>query len=143
MREGAGRGNSSSCCGRDVGLPAPPGRRSGRPPPAPTERTVQISRTTLVRVGLQRSDSLQLPVWEINQFRLQGSEKAFRDGVVPTITAAAFRQCHYAYFGITGNFRALQEALWAVERYWHKMLCSRSWKGVMGWTAFHQIRTQE
>jgi RNA-directed DNA polymerase len=49
---------------------------------------------------------------------------------------------HYAYFGIAGNFRALQQVYRAVERYWHKMLCSRSWKGCFGWTRFHQIRAQ-
>jgi RNA-directed DNA polymerase len=49
---------------------------------------------------------------------------------------------HYAYFGIAGNFRALQKVYRAVERYWHKMLCSRSWKGKIGWMAFHQIRAQ-
>jgi group II intron reverse transcriptase/maturase len=49
---------------------------------------------------------------------------------------------HYAYFGIAGNFRALQKVYRAVERYWRKMLCSRSWKGGIGWTVFHQIRAQ-
>ena len=44
---------------------------------------------------------------------------------------------HYAYFGIGGNFRALQKVYRAVERYWHKMLCSRSWKGGIRWAVFH------
>jgi RNA-directed DNA polymerase len=39
---------------------------------------------------------------------------------------------HYAYYGIAGNFRALQRVHRAVERYWRKMLSSRSWKGVTG-----------
>src|SRR5438552_9091523 len=47
---------------------------------------------------------------------------------------------HYAYFGIAGNFRALNRVLRAVERYWHKMLCSRSWKGAIRWSVFHRIR---
>src|ERR1700756_1265459 len=41
---------------------------------------------------------------------------------------------HYAYFGIAGNFRALHKVHRAVERYWHKMLCSRSWKGNIKWS---------
>jgi hypothetical protein len=49
---------------------------------------------------------------------------------------------HYAYFGIAGNFRALHKVHRAVERYWHKMLCSRSWKGGIRWAAFHQIKAQ-
>jgi hypothetical protein len=49
---------------------------------------------------------------------------------------------HYAYFGIAGNFRALQKVYRAVERYWHKMVCSRSWKGRIGWTVFNQIKAQ-
>lgn len=49
---------------------------------------------------------------------------------------------HYAYYGIAGNFRALQRVHRAVERYWHKMLCSRSWKGGITWDVFQQIKTQ-
>jgi len=47
---------------------------------------------------------------------------------------------HYAYFGIAGNIHALQKSYRAVERYWHKMLSSRSWKGGVRWRMFHQIR---
>src|SRR5215469_3758288 len=36
---------------------------------------------------------------------------------------------HYAYYGIAGNIRALRKVHRAVERYWRKMLSSRSWKG--------------
>ena len=49
---------------------------------------------------------------------------------------------HYAYFGIAGNFRALHKVYRAVERYWHKMLCSRSWKGHIRWTVFNRIKAQ-
>ena len=49
---------------------------------------------------------------------------------------------HYAYFGVAGNFDALQKVYRAVERYWHKMLCSRSWKGGIRWAMFHQIKAQ-
>src|SRR6266850_8587083 len=46
---------------------------------------------------------------------------------VNTLNAAL--RGHYAYYGIAGNFRSLQKVHRAVERYWHKMLCSRSWAG--------------
>ncbi len=36
---------------------------------------------------------------------------------------------HYAYYGIGGNFRTLQRAHRFAERYWYKMLRSRSRKG--------------
>ena len=49
---------------------------------------------------------------------------------------------HYAYFGIAGNFRALHRVYRTVERYWHKMLCSRSWKGAIKWSVFQRIRAQ-
>ena len=49
---------------------------------------------------------------------------------------------HYAYYGIAGNFRALQRVYRAVERYWRKMLSSRSWKGVIWWTRFQRIKQQ-
>src|ERR1035438_5393950 len=48
---------------------------------------------------------------------------------------------HYAYYGIAGNIRALLKVYRAVERYWHRMLCSRSWAGAhLTWDAFHQIK---
>ena len=47
---------------------------------------------------------------------------------------------HYAYYGIAGNFRALQRVHRAVERYWRKMLSSRSWKGVIAWVQFQRIK---
>ena len=41
--------SSATSRGRDASFPAPPGGRGGRPSPAPTERSVQIFRTTLFR----------------------------------------------------------------------------------------------
>lgn len=49
---------------------------------------------------------------------------------------------HYGYYGIAGNFRALQRVHRAVERYWHKMLCSRSRKGSIVWAVFHRIKAR-
>lgn len=45
---------------------------------------------------------------------------------------------HYAYFGITGNARALGYFLHAVERVWHKWLGRRSRAG-MGWERFKRL----
>ena len=50
---------------------------------------------------------------------------------------------HYAYYGIAGNFRSLQKVHRAVERYLHKMLCSRSWAGRITWDMFHQIKQRQ
>ena len=48
---------------------------------------------------------------------------------------------HYAYYGIAGNFRALLKVYRAIERYWRRMLCSRSWASAhLTWDAFHQIK---
>ena len=47
---------------------------------------------------------------------------------------------HYAYYGVAGNIRALQRVHRAVERYWRKMLSSRSWKGDVRWEAFQRIK---
>jgi hypothetical protein len=47
---------------------------------------------------------------------------------------------HYAYYGIAGNIRALQRVHRAVERYWRKMLSSRSWQGQVWWKKFQQIK---
>jgi RNA-directed DNA polymerase len=47
---------------------------------------------------------------------------------------------HYAYYGIAGNFRALQRVYRAVESYWRKMLCRRSRKGAVSWDVFYRIK---
>ena len=47
---------------------------------------------------------------------------------------------HYAYYGIAGNIRALQKVYRAVERYWHRMLCSRSRHGYLAWEVLQQIK---
>ena len=47
---------------------------------------------------------------------------------------------HYAYYDVAGNIRALQNVYRATERYWHRMLCSRSRKGHVPWEAFQQIK---
>ena len=49
---------------------------------------------------------------------------------------------HYVYYGIGGNFRSLQRVHRAVERYWRKMLSSRSWHGTIYWTHFQRIKEQ-
>jgi RNA-directed DNA polymerase len=48
---------------------------------------------------------------------------------------------HYAYYGIAGNIRALQKVYRAVECYWRKMLCSRSWAGRhFTWVDFNRLK---
>jgi RNA-directed DNA polymerase len=49
---------------------------------------------------------------------------------------------HYGYYGIAGNFRALQRVHRAAERYWYKMLCSRSRKAYFPWEVFHRIKAR-
>jgi RNA-directed DNA polymerase len=47
---------------------------------------------------------------------------------------------HYAYYGLAGNWRSLHRVYRFVERYWHKMLCSRSWAARLTWEVFHRLR---
>jgi len=48
---------------------------------------------------------------------------------------------HYAYYGVAGNIRALFKVYRATERYWHRMLRSRSWAASrMTWNKFNQIK---
>ena len=49
---------------------------------------------------------------------------------------------HYAYYGIAGNFMALQKVHRFVERYWRKMLSSRSRKGHIPWEVFQRIKAR-
>ncbi|WP_292227938.1 hypothetical protein [Mesorhizobium sp.] len=48
---------------------------------------------------------------------------------------------HYAYYGIAGNLRSLMKVYRVVERYWFKMLRSRSRDGGrLTWGAFNRIK---
>jgi RNA-directed DNA polymerase len=46
---------------------------------------------------------------------------------------------HYAYYGITGNARRLNQVLNEVERIWRKWLNRRSQRRSMPWTRFHRL----
>jgi RNA-directed DNA polymerase len=48
---------------------------------------------------------------------------------------------HYAYYGIAGNLRSLLKVYRTVERYWRKMLQSRSRDGKrLTWEVFSKIK---
>jgi group II intron reverse transcriptase/maturase len=49
---------------------------------------------------------------------------------------------HDAYYGIAGNIRSLLKVHRAVERYWRKILSSRSWHGAVPWEQFQRIKSQ-
>jgi len=46
---------------------------------------------------------------------------------------------HDAYFGITGNQRALNVLRWRVAKIWRKWLLRRSWKGRMTWDRMNRL----
>jgi hypothetical protein len=48
-------------------------------------------------------------------------------------------QGHYAYYGITGNVRALARFLHEVRRLWRKWLDRRSWRARMTWEKFAHL----
>jgi group II intron reverse transcriptase/maturase len=47
---------------------------------------------------------------------------------------------HYAYYGVGGNFKSLFKIHRFAERYWHKMLCSRSRKSHITWERFQSLK---
>jgi RNA-directed DNA polymerase len=49
---------------------------------------------------------------------------------------------HDAYFGITGNARALSTLRYQVTRIWHKWLARRSWKGAWTWLRMTELLTR-
>jgi RNA-directed DNA polymerase len=46
---------------------------------------------------------------------------------------------HYAYFGITGNFRALSCFHYVVRGLWWRWLARRSWAGRLSWDRYYQL----
>ncbi len=67
--------------------------------------------------------------------------RAHRHWRVPVQQAALSRKLrgHYAYYGITGNARALARFLYAVRRLWRKWLNRRSWHARMTWDKFARL----
>jgi RNA-directed DNA polymerase len=47
---------------------------------------------------------------------------------------------HYAYYGVGGNFKSLFKIHRFAERYWHKMLSSRSRKSYITWERFNSLK---
>jgi len=47
---------------------------------------------------------------------------------------------HDAYYGVGGNFKSLFMIYRLAERYWHKMLCSRSQKSYITWEGFNSLK---
>ena len=47
---------------------------------------------------------------------------------------------HYAYYGVGGNFKSLFMIYRYAERYWHKMLGSRSRKSYITWERFQSLK---
>jgi RNA-directed DNA polymerase len=47
---------------------------------------------------------------------------------------------HYAYYGVGGNFKSLFKIQRFAERYWHKMLSSRSRKSYITWERFQSLK---
>ncbi|GGK37293.1 hypothetical protein GCM10010965_32650 [Caldalkalibacillus thermarum] len=48
---------------------------------------------------------------------------------------------HYNYYGMAGNLKSLYKVYQAADKYWHKMLCSRSRKGYVTWERYAQIKS--
>jgi group II intron reverse transcriptase/maturase len=48
---------------------------------------------------------------------------------------------HYAYYGVAGNIKSLYKVYRFTERYWHRMLCSRSQKSYVRWEDFQKMKS--
>ncbi len=48
---------------------------------------------------------------------------------------------HYAYYGIGGNQAALHKVHRHAEKWWHRALNKRCWKGKVDWDKFQKIKT--
>lgn len=46
---------------------------------------------------------------------------------------------HFAYFGITGNYRRLAAVVYQTRRLWRKWLSRRSWKSYVTWVQFLRL----
>ena len=46
---------------------------------------------------------------------------------------------HFAYFGITGNYKRLSDVVYWTRRLWRKWLSRRSWKSTVTWKKFLRL----
>src|ERR1700684_2147028 len=76
--------------------------------------------------------------------RLQEQMRLMRHSPLPEQVAHLNQMLrgHDAYYGIAGNLRSLLKVHRAVERYWRKILSSRSWHGAVPWEQFQRIKSQ-
>ena len=49
---------------------------------------------------------------------------------------------HYNYYGMGGNLGSLQKVYYKAEKYWWKLLCSRSWKGYIPWDKYNVLKKE-
>ena len=81
-----------------------------------------------------------------NPYCTQSEEGNFKVGYLAVreqmIRLDRFLRGHYAHYGIGGNIRTLQNVLRTVERYWRKMLSSRSRKGKASCGAFQRLKAR-
>jgi group II intron reverse transcriptase/maturase len=47
---------------------------------------------------------------------------------------------HYNYYGMGGNMESLRKVYIKTEKFWWKMLCSRSWKGYITWDKYNELK---
>ena len=52
---------------------------------------------------------------------------------------SAMMRGHYAYYGITGNFRRLQRYAAQIKRIWKKWLSRRDSQGFVAWSRMQQL----
>ncbi|MFP5110714.1 group II intron maturase-specific domain-containing protein, partial [Neobacillus sp. C211] len=48
---------------------------------------------------------------------------------------------HYNYYGMAGNLRSIAKVYNITERYWRRMLSSRSQKSYITWEKFNKIKS--
>lgn len=78
----------------------------------------------------QSLGKLQRLMREIRHFSMREQAKAINQVL----------RGHYAYYGLGGNCKTLKTVYQYTEKYWHKMLCSRSWRSYMTWEKFKLIK---
>ena len=91
------------------------------------------------KVGMRTEKSrLRRSLMSLQELMRQIRHQTIRNRSTRSI---ALLRGHYAYYGVAGNIRALQRVYRLVERYWRRMLRSRSWAGRrLTWAAFNQIK---
>ena len=101
--------------------------------------THYCGRTRAGRFMLQRKTQRQRMTCKLKALRVEMRRRMHEPVRGQQGWLSAVLRGHYAYYGITGNFRSLSRFYYHLTRAWRHVLSRRSQRGRLSWQAFQTL----